>query len=91
LEARARSLASIGSGNGPGFRITEIDSVIDETGLTGYYDGTFAFDPLLSLHNESAESLKDSVARQLGLTLELRRTPGKVLVVRSADRTPTEN
>jgi uncharacterized protein (TIGR03435 family) len=89
LDARARSFRDTGSVNS--FRIAMVNSVVDETGLTGYYDGEFKFNATASLRDPLAESIEDSVARQLGLTLELRRAPGKVLVIRSSDRTPTEN
>lgn len=71
-----------------------VAGVVDETGLTGYYDGEIQFTLLMpSQRNQSPlpESVEDALARQLGLTLELRKTPGKVLVVRSMDRMPTEN
>ena len=69
-------------------------SLSDETGLTGYYDGDLEYTIPLTSQLEQfppTESLPDAVVRQLGLTLELRRAPGKVLVIRSSDRTPTEN
>jgi uncharacterized protein (TIGR03435 family) len=88
LDARGRSLRDTGVVNDPSFRIA---AVVDETGLSGYYDGQFDFAPTASLRNELAESLDDALSRQLGLTLELRRAPGKVLVIRSSVRTPTEN
>lgn len=88
LEARARGLRFAGNVSDPDFRIA---GVVDETGLTGYYDGEFQFAPAAILHDEFAESLEDAMSRQLGLTLELRRAPGKVLVIRSSDRVPTEN
>lgn len=68
-----------------------IAEVVDETGLTGNYDGGFQFTLPLSNHSPEAETLREALERQLGLTLELRRAPGKVLFVRSSDRTPTEN
>lgn len=91
LNARARGLQATGSVNDPSFRLAAVDSVVDETGLTGSYDGAYEFAPAASLRSEFSESLSDALTRQLGLTLELRRAPGKVLVIRSADRTPTEN
>jgi len=84
LYARARNFAPGSSG----FRIA---GVVDETGLTGYYDGEFKFDVAAPLHSEFAESVEDALARQLGLTLEFRTAPGRVLVIRSSDHTPTEN
>lgn len=76
--------------NDPSFRIAAGGGVVDETGLTGYYDGSFDFYATRP-PDDLAESLKDAMIRQLGLTLELRRAPGKVLVIRSGDRIPTEN
>jgi uncharacterized protein (TIGR03435 family) len=72
---------------------SRIAAVIDETGLTGYYDGELQLpSPLASSPKQDlSETLEDALTRQLGLTLELRRAPGKVLVIRSSDRTPTEN
>ncbi|MEO5924958.1 MAG: TIGR03435 family protein [Bryobacteraceae bacterium] len=88
LDGRARRIGGKAS-----LTITETSThgVIDEAGLTGYYDGDFQFAMLGILHDEFAESLDDALKRQLGLTLELRKAPGKVLVIRSSDRTPTEN
>lgn len=88
MEARAQSLKIARVVNDPSIRIAE---VIDETGLTGYYDGEFQFSPAAILHDELAESLDDALTRQLGLILERRSIPGKVLVLRSSDRMPTEN
>jgi uncharacterized protein (TIGR03435 family) len=71
-----------------------IAAVIDETGLTGYYDGEFQLpSPLASNRKQDflPETLGDALERQVGLTLELRKAPGKVLFVRSSDRTPSEN
>lgn len=68
--------------------------VFDETGLTDFYDGEFEYTiPTPSRLEEfpQPESLEDALMRQLGLTLEVRKAPGKVLVIRSSDRTPTEN
>jgi len=91
MDARARSLRETGVVNDPGFRFASVGGVVDETGLTGYYEGEFDFSGLASLHDEFAETLADALTRQLGLTLERRRAPGKVLVIRSSDRMPTEN
>ncbi len=44
--------------NDRGFGFASVGGVLDETGLTGHYDGEFA------------ETLVDSLTRQLGLTLE---------------------
>lgn len=78
LDARRRSL--------------RIAGIVDETGLTGYYDGELEFTlPSQPAQSPLPESLEEAIARQLGLTLELRKVPGKILVLRSADRMPTEN
>jgi len=70
-------------------------NLIDETGLTGYYDGKLELDgPLadMALASFSLESeLRNALSSQLGLTFETRRTVGKVLSIRSADSVPTEN
>lgn len=89
LNTRARSLRETGSVNDAAFRYAAVNGLVDETGLSGVYDGEFAFAPADS--DELAESLEDALTRQLGLTLERRRAPGKVLVILSSDRTPTEN
>lgn len=69
----------------------QIAEVVDETGLTGNYDGGFQFTLPRPNQSPEPESLKDALERQLGLTLELRKAPGRVLVIRSSDCTPTEN
>jgi uncharacterized protein (TIGR03435 family) len=80
-----------------GFRngIYGTDRLIDETGLTGYYDGELKFQAALQSDAESRFSqgptLTDALIEQVGLTLELRKAPAKVLTIRSADRTPTDN
>jgi len=76
--------------NDPSFQIAAGGGVIDETGLTGYYDGSFDFFSTPT-HEDLGESLEEALTRQLGLTLELRRAPGKVLVICSSDTKPTEN
>ncbi len=74
------------------FRLTGVNGLVDETGLTGYYDGEFTLNTSIgSRRDEFAESLSDALTRQLGLTLELRRVPRKVLILESSDRMPTEN
>ena len=77
--------------NDPAFRMAAGGGVVDETGLTGAYDGSFDVYTTPPADGSPAESFQDSLTRQLGLTLELRRAPGKVLVIRSGDRAPTEN
>lgn len=92
LEARNHSLRETGSVDDPGLRIASVNSVVDDTGLTGYYDGEYDFrGPGATQQDELAESLADALRRQLGLTLELEKSPGKVLVIRSPDHMPTEN
>lgn len=91
MDARARSLRDTGSVRDPGYMFASVGGVVDETGLTGSYDGELVFSALASLHDELAESLPDALTRQLGLTLERRKSPGKVLIIRSSDRAPTEN
>ena len=66
--------------------------VVDQTGLSEYYDGGLDFTlPPLGEKFPATESLEDAVLRQLGLTLEMRKVPGRVLVLRSADQMPTDN
>jgi uncharacterized protein (TIGR03435 family) len=75
-------------------RRIEISDIINETGLTGYYDGRLLFTlptPSKLEQFPLPQSLDDAMVEQLGLTLELRKSPGRVLVIRSSDRTPTEN
>ncbi len=91
MDARARSLRDTGNVNDPEDRFALVGGIVDETGLTGYYDGEYSFNMTGALHDEFAESLSDVLTRQLGLTLERRRSPGKVLVITSSDRMPTEN
>jgi uncharacterized protein (TIGR03435 family) len=75
--------------------VFETDRVIDETGLTGYYDGELDFQGSSQSSTDGqlreAPALKDALIEQAGLTLELRKAPGKILVVVSSDRIPTEN
>ena len=71
------------------------DRLIDETGLTGYYDGELEFQNSPQANAEDqfsqAPTLQDALIQQAGLTLELRKAPGKILRIRSSDRLPTEN
>jgi uncharacterized protein (TIGR03435 family) len=68
--------------------------VIDRTGLTGFYDIDFEFDPRSTRPPDGADDLGVSVftavQEQLGLRLEPRRQPTTVLVVESAE-IPSEN
>lgn len=67
-----------------------IADIVDETGLAGYYSGEFRYwaapvtDPL-------AQTAEDASEEQLGLTWQLRKAPGTILVIRSSARAPTEN
>lgn len=85
LEAQLNGLI-----NDPSFRIASGGGVVDDTGLTGSFAGSFDFYATRPT-DDVPEDLNDALIRQLGLTLELRRVPGKVLVIRAGDRTPTEN
>ena len=67
-----------------------VADIIDETGLTGAYDGEFHFTPWRPT-SPQPQTLEDALAEQLGFILQLRHAPGKVLVIRSSDRIPTEN
>ena len=68
--------------------------VIDQTGLTGFFDIDFEFDPRSTRPPDGADDLGVSVftavQEQLGLKLEPRRAPTAVLVVESAEM-PSEN
>jgi uncharacterized protein (TIGR03435 family) len=83
-DARARGFM-----DDPRFKF--VIGVVDETGLTGYYDASFELPVKPPRPDDLAESLEEAVTRQLGLTLEFRKAPGKVLVIRSGDHMPTEN
>jgi uncharacterized protein (TIGR03435 family) len=85
LEAQVSGLV-----NDPAYRIST-NSFVDETGLTGYYDGGLDLPEKRPQPGEFTEALQDTLQSQLGLTLEFVRAPGKVLVIRSGDRVPTEN
>ena len=71
------------------------DRIIDETGLTGYYDGELEFQNSSQANADDrfpqAPSIDVALIEQTGLTLELRKAPGNILRIRSSDRTPTEN
>jgi uncharacterized protein (TIGR03435 family) len=76
------------------YKTLDRGEVQDETGLTGYYDGTLEIDipsgPAIGEFSGVA-TLKEALANQLGLTIDVRKTIGKVLTVRSADSIPAEN
>jgi len=67
--------------------------VVDSTGLTGTYN----FDLKWTARNQLAAagadgiSIFDAVEKQLGLKLELQKSPLPVVVVESVDEKPTEN
>ncbi|MEP7352618.1 MAG: TIGR03435 family protein [Acidobacteriota bacterium] len=73
----------------------ESEFITDETGLTGFYDGELEYEfpstesPSTQLGH--APSLQDALVEQLGLTLEMRKAPRKILSIRSSDHMPTEN
>ena len=71
------------------------DRVIDQTGLTGYYDGELEFQNSSQANADDlfrqAPTIDVALIEQTGLTLELRKAPGKILRIRSSDRQPTEN
>ncbi|HEY3840173.1 MAG TPA: TIGR03435 family protein [Bryobacteraceae bacterium] len=66
--------------------------VLDQTGLTGFYDYKieFAGDPAAAAAESSAASLFTAVQEQLGLKLEPRKAPIEILVIDHAER-PSEN
>lgn len=67
--------------------------VVDSTGLKGNYDFEFHWTPRGALERAGADgvSIYDAMDKQLGLKLELQTAPRPVLIVDSADRTPTPN
>jgi len=71
--------------------------VTDDTGLTGYYDIslTISDDPAdakrIMRGGEVGDLIVSTIQSQLGLKLEPRKWPGKVLIVDHAERTPLEN
>lgn len=71
------------------------DRLVDETGLTGYYDGELEFQNSSQANADDpfpqAPTIDVALIEQTGLTLELRKAPGKILRIRSSDRLPTEN
>lgn len=63
--------------------------VTDETGLPGHYDFVLHFDPTNAGESEEP-SLLTAMEEQLGLRLESRKGPMRVLVIDGAER-PSEN
>jgi uncharacterized protein (TIGR03435 family) len=76
-------------------------SVVDQTGLTGRYDFTLAFesDPLetaertlpAAASENSGPTIFAAVQEQLGLRLEPKRGPVEMVIVDRVDRVPTQN
>jgi uncharacterized protein (TIGR03435 family) len=66
--------------------------VLDQTGLRGNYDFTLEWTPdNLPPGDTQAPSLFTAVQEQMGLKLESRKGPVEIIVVDSAEKTPTEN
>jgi len=67
--------------------------VVDATGLKEAYDFTITWTPrgLLGVAGAEGISIFDAVDKQLGLKLALETAPRTVLIVDSANRTPTPN
>jgi uncharacterized protein (TIGR03435 family) len=63
--------------------------VVDKTGLKGTYD--FSVDLHPELGNDSFAAWKTALEDQLGLTIDSRKGEVSVVVVDSADKTPSEN
>jgi uncharacterized protein (TIGR03435 family) len=63
--------------------------VVDKTGLTGVYD--FDFERKLAVGVDALALWQPVLQEQLGLRLESRKSMVDVVVVDSADRTPTAN
>jgi uncharacterized protein (TIGR03435 family) len=66
--------------------------VVDQTGLNGSYDFDlqYALDELTATDTDRMPLL-DAVQSQLGLKLEARKGPVKVIIVDHIEKTPTEN
>ncbi|MGA2272279.1 MAG: TIGR03435 family protein [Bryobacteraceae bacterium] len=68
--------------------------VVDQTGLSGFYDFSLSWTPTDS-PDQSVEppamSLFDAIQDQLGLKLELRKAPVDRIIIDHIDRVPTEN
>jgi uncharacterized protein (TIGR03435 family) len=75
--------------------------VVDQTGLTGRYDFTLAFEsdpretteraqPGAALEN-AGPTIFAAVQEQLGLRLEAKRGPVEMVIVDRVDRVPTQN
>ena len=72
--------------------------VIDKTGLTGLYDYTLDYSPVMDLSvngvsrpGGSAESINGAVLHQLGLEMKTDKAEVSVLAVDHFDPTPTAN
>ena len=63
--------------------------VVDQTAIQGVFDITLEWivDPV----SQMSGPIRDALATQLGLKLELKKTPLEVVVVDHAERIPTEN
>jgi uncharacterized protein (TIGR03435 family) len=72
-------------------RMTRI-SVIDKTGLTGYYQFDLKYaDERQPVENQVGPSVFTAVQEQLGLKLESKKSPVDVLVIDHAEKVPLEN
>jgi len=93
VRARAQPLSALVELLSKEFRLP----VTDKTGLTGKFDFTLEFAPRVpgdlpsEAPDEAAPNLISAVPQQLGLKLEPKKIPVNILVVDSADQTPTEN
>jgi bla regulator protein blaR1 len=70
--------------------------VLDKTGLNGLYDFTIDISGLNNVNPQTADdatgpSIFTAVQADLGLKLESRKEPIKILVIDSANKVPTEN
>jgi uncharacterized protein (TIGR03435 family) len=66
--------------------------VVDMTDLTGRYTFELTYTPDLSATvSEAPPPLSTALLEQLGLKLERRETQMEVLVIETADKTPTGN
>ncbi len=68
--------------------------VIDQTGIDGAYDLTLDWtldESTPDRQSQMSGPLRDAVAAQLGLKLDLKKTPLEIVVVDHAEKIPTEN
>jgi uncharacterized protein (TIGR03435 family) len=93
LTARAQPLSALTELLSKEFRMP----VTDKTGLSGKFNFTLEFAPQapgalpIESPDDSAGNLTSAVPQQLGLRLEPKNLPVDILIVDSAEKTPTDN